>query len=506
MPFAIGGNQLDTTFAISNSLRFNRGDSPNLEKTFSGTPTSTRICTISWWMKLADPNDTNGKAIFSAIKSGVNEDVIKFMGINNGILNSLEFAFNNGSDGTFMLSVGSTQMIKFRDPSAWYNICVAIDTTQSNAANRVKTYINGQQVEHEARVEGGSITSDVPMTQNYELGFLTASKHQIGENTDGSGEHFDGYLSEFYFVDGQQLAPTTFSERNDNGVWVPKDAKDDITFGNYGFFLEFKQTGTSADASGMGADTSGNDNHFSASGLAAVDVTTDTPSNNFAVFNPLIAHLTAGGNATRPTYSEGNTKTVTQNSGKLAGSSTFMVSSGKWYAEFKFVATNNAGSTITSAIGITDSPQRLANQFGKPGERSDGVAYINTGSKLIGDSQTSFGNSYTTGDIIGVALDLDNNAIYFSKNGTFQNSGDPTSGSTKTGAISITDPASTIEGGYYFAVGEATSETSTFEANFGNAPYTISSGNSDGSGFGNFEYSVPSNYFALCSKNLGLYG
>ena len=121
-------------------------------------------------------------------------------------------------------------------------------------------------------------------------------------------------------------------------------------------------------------------------------------------------------------------------------------------------------------------------------------------------SQTSFGNSYTTGDIIGVALDLDNNAIYFSKNGTFQNSGDPTSGSSKTNAISVTDPSSTVEGGYFFAVGEATSETSTFEANFGNAPFTISSGNSDAEGHGNFEYAVPSGYFALCTKNLAEYG
>ena len=125
---------------------------------------------------------------------------------------------------------------------------------------------------------------------------------------------------------------------------------------------------------------------------------------------------------------------------------------------------------------------------------------------MIGDSSSSFGNTYTTGDIIGVAVDLDNNAIYFSKNGTFQNSGDPTSGASKTGAIALTAPASTVEGGYYFAVGESHTETSTHIANFGSPMTSISTGNADANGHGNFEHAVPSGYFALCTKNLAQYG
>ena len=163
-----------------------------------------------------------------------------------------------------------------------------------------------------------------------------------------------------------------------------------------------------------------------------------------------------------------------------------------------------SGGSASSLIGVTDSPQLNSNSFGKVGERANDVAYANTGNKLIGDSATSFGNTYTTGDIIGVAVDLDNNAIYFSNNGTFQNSGDPTSGASKTGAIALTAPASTVEGGYFFAVGESHTETSTHLANFGAAyPAAISSGNADANGHGNFEYAVPSGYFALCTKNLG---
>jgi len=218
------------------------------------------------------------------------------------------------------------------------------------------------------------------------------------------------------------------------------------TYGNLGVYLEFKQSAVgSGSASTIGADTSGNGNHYTSTNVATTDQMTDTCTNNFANFNPLVAALTASGNATAPSFSEGNLKTVTANSGKAGGSSTIQMSSGKWYAEFEFDATNNSGSTITSLIGVTDSPQLNANSFGKVGERANDVAYAQTGNKVIGDSSSSFGNTYTTGDIIGVAVDLDNNAIYFSKNGTFQNSGDPTSGSTKTGAIALTAPASTVE-------------------------------------------------------------
>tara|TARA_R100000700_G_C3166109_1_gene141227 strand:- start:9 stop:1508 length:1500 start_codon:yes stop_codon:yes gene_type:complete len=499
MPFAIGGNQLDTTFSISNSLRFNRGDSPNLERTFSGSPTSTKKCTISFWLKLADPNDTNAKNIFSAIKSGTNEDFIKFMGVNNGILNNLELGFNNTIAGGLMSTgAGSSDFFKFRDPSAWYNICVAIDSSQGTADNRVKLYVNGNQIGLNSRVEGGSQIDDTPLTQDYELGFLTASKHQIGENVDGSGEHFDGYLSEFYFVDGQQLAPTTFSERNDNGVWVPKDAKDDITFGNYGFFLEFKQTGTSADASGMGADTSGNDNHFSASGLAAVDVTTDTPSNNFATLNPLI--VPSEDNA--PTLSEGNCRVVTSDNGSFGGLSTIGVSSGKWYAEFKYI-TASADNRAVVAVARDLNPFNTSDT--SLGEDANSISYRAVdGGSYNNNSVSSYGSSYAAGDIIGVALDLDNLKLYFSKNGTFQNSGNPESGSTGTGALT----ASLSAGEFHFiGCGDVTSSFSeTLEANFGNAPFTISTPKSDANGHGNFEFDVPSGYFALCTKNLAEYG
>jgi len=487
MVFPIAGGTQDTSYEIENSLRFNDDDSPKVSRSISSSG-SARNATLSVWVKRG--NLGTRQQIYSNKTASAS-----FSGMNMYFYNDKLYIDHH--DGSSNISLYTNQV--FRDVSAWYHIVHTIDTTTGTATNRLRLYVNGTEVTDFATDQNPSQNADLAITNS-------TGDQSIGDDPRDSNDLFDGYMAEYNFVDGTTLDPTYFGETNDNGVWVPK--KPDVSsYGTNGFFLEFKQTGTSANSSGIGADTSGNDNHMSVTNLAATDVTTDTPTNNFATFNPLIAALTASGNATVPTYSEGNCKTVTANSGKAGGSSTIQISRGKWYAEFEFDATNNSGSTITSLIGVTDSPQENARSFGKVGERANDVAYANTGNKVIGDSSTSYGNTYTTGDIIGVAVDLDNNAIYFSKNGTFQNSGDPTSGSTKTGAIALTDPASTVEGGYYFAVGESTTETSTHLANFGAAyPASISSGNSDGAGHGNFEYAVPSGYFALCTKNLATYG
>ena len=486
----VGGDGKPTGYEISNSLRFNDGDSPALTRTM-GTPTSTRKFTYAGWLK------RSGLDIQSSFLSWGGSTYATDLRYESGS-DSLYFFFDDNS-GWYAKTKS-----KYRDVSAWHQVVLAVDTTQATESNRVKLYVNGTQ--YGPALDGTDWTQHEIFGQNYDFPeFANGQTMAIGKRNSSGSHFFDGYMSEIYFIDGQALDSSYFGETNDNGVWIPKEY--DGTYGNNGFLLQFKQTGTSQNSSGIGADTSGNDNHFAVSNLAATDVTTDTPTNNFATFNPLIAALTASGNATVPTYSEGNCKTVTANSGKAGGSSTIQISRGKWYAEFEFDATNMSGGSVSSLIGVTDSPQLNSNSFGKVGERANDVAYANTGNKLIGDSATSFGNTYTTGDIIGVAVDLDNNAIYFSKNGTFQNSGDPTSGSTKTGAIALTDPASTVEGGYYFAVGESHTETSTHLANFGAAyPASISSGNSDGAGHGNFEYAVPSGYFALCTKNLAEYG
>jgi len=475
------------SFEVPNSIMFNTADSAYLNHQPSSGDGLTKY-TISAWCKISQGFGSSSRWLFGAGSgSGDNDYVLWTSG------DVLKHSFDTEGSGNVIWAA------KFRDPAAWQHIVVMVDTTDAVAANRVRAYANGIELNK----SGESYPS-----QNYVTSFGKGSiDHRIGARAYSATGHYGGYICEFNFIAGQALKPGHFGEVDPDSpnIWRPK--KYNGTYGDAGAYLEFKQSAVgSGSASTIGADTSGNGNHYTSTNVATTDQMTDTCTNNFANFNPLIAALEASGNATTPSFSEGNLRTVTANAGKSGGSSTIQMNTGKWYAEFEFDATNNSGSTITSLIGVTDSAQLNARSFGKVGERANDVAYAQTGNKVIGDSSSSFGNTYTTGDVIGVAVDLDNNAIYFSKNGTFQNSGDPTSGSSKTGAIALTDPASTVEGGYYFAVGESTTETSTHIANFGSPVYSISTGNTDANGHGNFEYAVPSGYFALCTKNLAQYG
>ena len=488
MPSILGANSV-SGYEIENSMRFNRGDAACLRKTFSGSPSSTKACTISFWTKLGAPQDTNAKAIFSAIKSGSNEDVIKFMGVNNSILNALEINFNNTNAGTMMISDGNDTLIKFRDPSAWYHFVIAIDSGDGTATNRVKAYVNGTQRDVQARVEGGSITDDVVLTENYELGFLTASAHSIGENVESAGnEPYDGYLADFNFIDGQQLDPSYFGETNNNGVWVPK--KYAGSYGNYGFFLEFQGTGTSADASGKGADTSGNGNHFDDANATAADITTDTPTNNYAILNP-VSDI-----STSVTFTEGNTRASIGNGSTNRSVGSMGFTSGKWYWEVKYISTSSGASHLE--IGFVDTVIGLRYHIrGNDGERWDN-----------GSSSSGTNHRHDPDDIIGVYVDADNQKWYLQVNGSNSNGGNGAADvSAGTGFIhqsfAVTDfilPyfANASGGGGHI-----------FEVNFGNAPFTISSSNSDANGHGSFEYDPTNdgvNFYALNSKNLAEFG
>jgi hypothetical protein len=233
----------------------------------------------------------------------------------------------------------------------------------------------------------------------------------------------------------------------------------------------------------MGEDSSGNDNTWTPTNLSGTaDVTTDTPTNNFATLNPLNS---------RGTLSEGNTKTAGANTDQFISNSNIGVSTGKWYVEAKMTALSGG----QGQFGITGNAgeQNRNNRWTGQDTYSYGLA-SNDGLYYNASVQSGSWTTYTTGDILSIALDLDNNLIYFYKNGTVMNSG--------TG-FSITDPANQPDGNYFFAVSDGNSSYSaTWEMNFGNAPFSISSGNSDGNGYGNFEYAPPSGYLALCTQNL----
>ena len=446
MVFPITGGTQSTGYEISNSLRFNDADNPHLTRTPSSSG-NRRTWTMSCWFKKCE--------------TGLNHTLFSTTGTQDIRFTSDERILVYGESKSIL----NTNR-RFRDPSAWYHVVVATDTTQSTSSNRVKLYVNGTQ-------ESSFETNSQP-SQNYDWNFNHTVEQGIGERVTTAGLNPHGYLADFHWIDGQQLDPTYFGETNDNGVWIPK--KYDGTYGTNGFFMEFQQTGTSANSSGIGADTSGNDNHLTPANLAATDITEDTPTNNFATMNPLAVN--ASGTAT---FSEGNCQIATVVSGSMGGyCNIHFPSSGKWYCEAK-ITTSSPSNAYIGVVGYDASD---SNTF----TNGDSTFYYGNGQKNVNNSTSSYGTAWSQNDIIGMAVNVDDNEITFYLNGSSQ------------GALS-----ETLEDKTWNCGDTNGSISHTFQWNFGNPVHSISSGNTDGK-YGNFEYAPPSGYYALCTKRLAEFG
>jgi hypothetical protein len=472
MSLIIPANSLSGGYAVDNSLRFNSGSSDYLNKTFASA-VSRQICTYSAWIKISEI--ATEIALISA-SSDVNNYNAITIGRDSGVLRYYEVI-----SASTVTDVKTTQL--FRDPSAWYHIVVAIDSTQATSSNRIKIYVNGSQVT--------SFLLNTVFAQNTNTSFGSNCLHTIGRYADVSAGFFNGYHSEVYFINGQQLDPTSFGEFDeDSGIWKPIDVSG-LTFGTNGFYLDFE------DSAALGDDVSGNGNDFTVSNLTAIDQTTDTPTNNFATLNPLIQ-------LTDATLSEGNLQVAYGSAlSRAVMLSNFGIpsSSGKWYMEFKISA--SSASPCNGYLGIINGSDNssMGTYLNQDNSVYQAIGYQGDGAKnLPGNVSSSYGDSFTTGDIIGVAVDIDNKALYFSKNGTFQNSGNPTSGASKTGAI---DFSSVTDNGFWFPIVSDASgtQTMTYQCNFGNPTFT-GTDQSDGNSRGSFEYAPPSGYLSLCTANL----
>jgi hypothetical protein len=280
-------------YEISNSLRFNSADSAYLHITPSAS--NRDLFTISLWAKRSSLNTGARQVLFGVGNPGTSSQVgfeIRFDdSVGDGKLRITDYVA--GSSDNLVLKTNAL----FRDPSAWYHIVFAYDSAQGTDSNRAKVYVNGTQITSFA-------TATYP-SQNQDSAVGSNTKHLIG-NLDGDGYDYDGYLTEVNYVDGAAKSPTDFGRFDANGVWIPKRYTG--THGTNGFFLEFKQTGTSANSSGIGADTSGNDNHLTPVNFAATDVTEDTCTNNFATLNPI--DLRVENNSGGLVLSEGNLQAV----------------------------------------------------------------------------------------------------------------------------------------------------------------------------------------------------
>ena len=484
MPLILPGNVATelagTTYGVANSCRFNLADSAYMQKT-QVAPTSQQKWTYSGWLKKCENSSSAHQVFFAA---GTASDSIYF-DFKFKTDDTLDIEMDSTTGGSTTALQTATTFL-FRDPAAWYHVVVAVDSTQSTAADRSNLYVNGVKLT-------GPWAQEVYPPEDHNFGaFAADSIITVGRSATASNQYFNGYMAEVVFIDGTQYAASDFGEFDEDSptIWKPKDVSG-LTFGNNGFYLDFE------DSSNLGNDANGGTD-LSENNIVAADQATDTPTNNFCTINPLDNYYCGA------TLSEGNNSVVTGSSPYAQISSTLAVSAGKWYWEVKPSAGNYwlIGAASTPAISTTDHAGYSA--------YSNAIYFIN-GNNYVNNVSSAYAASYTTNDIISVALDLDNNKLYYAKNGdwgTGSGAWDSSTFDAAVGAITITAPASTTTGIYFPVVSDYWgSGTATFQCNFGGCPaFAISSGNADANSYGNFEYAVPSGFYAICTKNLAEFG
>ena len=458
-------------FTIDQSLRFNDDDSPYLNRTFGSSPTSLKTWTLSCWIKRGNLGTTNYVLSYD---SGGNP--MGIVGFNSS--DQFHYYDRDASSGSADIALYTTQL--FRDPSAWYHFVIKVDTTQGTASNRVKIYLNGLQITAWA-------TETYP-AEDYDT--ILVGNHYVnisGWGSSPSSSYIDGYLSELHFIDGTAVAASSFGEAGDYGEWKPIEVSG-LTYGTNGFYLDF------ADSGALGDDESGNTNDWTANNLAATDQVVDSPTNNFATLNPLDKSGTV-------TLSEGNLKYV-NNTGVVRGSMAGGASD-KFYLEYCQVTAINGSNPIILGIGTTDgSPSHESNHIQSMMVHCDGDAQKNA-RVFIDNAQVQTSGftalqAITTGGILQFAYDGTTGKAWVGINGSWVQ-GDPAAGSSPIYTFSDTSKPMT-------AFIDHAGVTHTGVINFGQdssfAGNKTAQGNQDGNSIGDFYYTPPSGFLALCTKNM----
>ena len=475
------GSSAAGDYEVKRSLRFNDDDSAYLNRTPSNGG-DRRVFTLSWWIKLGNSaNSTSTFTIFSAQRSTLNPSLEIRLQENRLVI----VGNKDGSSSSYMFSLVTEQL--FRDPTAWYHFVVAFNTSDSTASNRIKIYVNGSQITSFSAGSTGLTADTYPSSGDQTSWGTNEAEQQIGRKFGGSA-YFDGYLAEINVVDGSQLTPSSFGETNaDTGQWNPKKYVGSYGNSDNGYYLNF------SNSSSLGTDSSGNGNNFTPNNFGTGDSVKDSPTNTFATWNPLSTK-------NLPTLSEGNLKNLSDNN--KACNSTFGVTSGKWYWEMH-ILTDISSSNYIAATGVTsyqmenegDTSPNLASA-GRSyyrGMTSGGVyAYKNYTS--TSHTEVSSGGTFYGGAVISFRLDMDAGTLKYYTNNTLVH----------------TDSTIPTDGTVIFPMQNATnSGTSRHNAsiiNFGQdstfAGNKTAQGNKDGNGNGDFYYSVPSGFKAMCSANL----
>ena len=433
----------------------------------SRTPSSTgnrRKFTFSAWIKFNFNQLANNSRIFGC-----------------GSATSAWVSAYINADATLQLAIvegGNTYSIqtnrKFRDESAWYHVVFVVDTENATADNRLRIYVNGQ--------EETSLAQRVNPTQDLDTQANTASKPiDIGsaENIGYSPRYFPGIMSHVHMTDGYVYSASNFgSTDSTTGEWNINTSPS-VTYGTNGFFI--LKDGNSV------TDQSPNTNNFTVAG-GTLTKTEDCPSNVFPTLNPLLTHaahgysLTIGLGNNKITFNEPSTWTYS--------TSTIAGINGKFYAEFKVDAVGSEASIGVIASDTVNVNQTSGGLDDYLGKETDSIGYFNDGRIYNNNSQGQTGlTSFTSGTIVGVAMDLDNNTVQFYNNG-----------STVGNTVSIS-----ADKFYHFGVSGYNS--TQISCNFGNGYFgttAVSSAGTNASGIGIFEFDVPTNYRALSTKGLNL--
>ena len=443
----------------------------------SGTATGATKYTLSMWIKRSK---ISSEMNLIGVSSGNTIELIKF--------NANDKLYWYNRDAASNAAENYTSNV-FRDTSGWYHLVFSYDSTESSAANQRKIYINGV---NQTWASAAAVQSNAVPGMN-----LSGAVRNIGAESTPSN-YFNGLMTQVIFIDGTVYTPSTFGSINaTSGIWVGNTSPT-VTYGNNGFNLDM------ANSSDMGNDVSGNANDFTVGGT--LTQIKDCPDNNFATLNSLATSsygtLIQGNNTVKGNISTNSAETFSTLSTN---------NDGKYYYEIKCTGVNGVDNPN---FGFIHTARGFRLQNGEPGlggatngsldirVQPDGKTFENgaaSGSAVI--------STYTAGDILGFAIDSDNGAFYVAKNGTWQTSGNPESGASRTGAIKTWSPTdSKVTDGQSVCIG-VYNTAAIADANFGNGYFgttAVSSAGTNASGIGIFEYDVPTGYTALSTKGLNL--
>lgn len=461
-------------YEIDQSVRFNDNDSAYLYRT-PASAGNRKTWTCSFWFKRANLTGSSmwllGTTVSDASELNLYINGSNLIGVSNQ---------------TTTLAQGAGAL---RDTAAFYNVVFRFDSTQAAAADRLKIYLNGEEVSY-------ATDNRSSITQNADFGINNTVVHNLGRRNNSSG-YFDGYMAEVNLIDGTALDASSFGETK-AGIWIPKDYTG--SYGTNGFKLAFQ------DSASLGDDTSGNGHDFTSSGLASTDQMLDSPTSNFPTMNKLWQSKGTW------TTAEGNLQNTWGANNYQSGVATMgLPATGKWYWEI-YLKSRTYTNWLYWNLVIADYAEGSGNNgnsaaqwsnhyFSMSAERSDtGYLVVSSGST---NSIASSG-IYDTGNVIQVAFDADNKRLYLGDSGTWFLSADP--GAESGDGTAVWYGWSDDAQGKLFPALNVNYFTYVDVFNFGQdstfAGNLASGGNADANGIGDFKYSVPSGYLALCAANL----